>query len=246
MIGDTLYYIISGMLTAGILAGIALMSKVQTAVTGNRLSAVCMAAAIIITLLRYDLVSINFVIIIVPLAIGSVLALYWAMRVKMIAMPETVAIFNGFGGAASALVGAITLLEALETEAFNAATAGLAIAVGMLTLTGSLVAAGKLNGRLNQKPVVWKGHQAITTLTLVLSLFFVGLTLYDGIPIWIVVCVCAAASSFFGIAFAIRIGGADMPITISLLNSFSGVAGSIAGMAINDPLLVAVGGIVGA
>ena len=246
MINDTLYYIVCGLLVAGILSGIAFMSKVKTAVMGNRLSAVCIALAILLTLFRYNLITLNFSLIIGTMAAGTALGFWWAMRIKMIAMPQTVALLNGFGGAASALVGAITLIDGLGADLFNMLTAGLAVSVGIITLSGSLIAAGKLSGYMNQKPIILPGHQTITTMALVLSFTCTGLILFAGIPVYLIVITCSIAGSFFGIAFAIRIGGADMPITISLLNSLSGVAGSIAGMAIGDPLLVAVGGIVGA
>ena len=246
MITDTLYYAVSSLLVIGIMSGIFFMSKVKTAVTGNRLSAVCTGLAILITLLRYDIISIGIGFIAAPVIIGTIFGLIWARRIRMIAMPQFIAVLNGFGGMASALVGAITLFEGRGTSAFNIVTAGLAISVGTITLTGSLVAAGKLSGLVNQRPVVWKGHRTISAVTLILALALSVFTLYDGFPVWITVIACFAASGFFGIAFAVRIGGADMPITISLLNSLSGIAVAIAGMTTGDPLLVSSGGIVGA
>ena len=116
--------------------------------------------------------------------------------------------------------------------------------VGMLTLTGSVVAAMKLEEMMKQKPIVLRGHAVWTMGSLLFSLAcVVGLTM-DPSMLWL--CApCLLLSGVFGVLFAVRVGGADMPITISLLNSFSGVAGGIAGVAIADPLLVAVGGIVG-
>ncbi|MCL2833893.1 MAG: NAD(P)(+) transhydrogenase (Re/Si-specific) subunit beta [Treponema sp.] len=246
MIGNSFYLAAGGLLAIGILAGIALMGKVRTAAMGNRLSALCVAAAVLLTLLRFNILNIYLYLIIIPLAAGIIFSFFWAKKIKMITMPQSIAMLNGFGGAASALVGAVTLLGAAETDPFVRITCGLAITVGMSTLTGSLIAAGKLAGILKQKPVVWKAHQLITTALMVLSLVFSWLAMYTGFNSLAVVIICAAVSGLFGIAFAVRIGGADMPITISLLNSLSGVAGSAAGMAIGDPLLVAAGGIVGA
>ncbi|MDR0929260.1 MAG: NAD(P)(+) transhydrogenase (Re/Si-specific) subunit beta, partial [Oscillospiraceae bacterium] len=123
--------------------------------------------------------------------------------------------------------------------------AALAVALGMLTLTGSLVAALKLHGLMGQRPVVWPGHMLLTIGALVVTVMTI-VSLAANVAIDPMIALCLLASGFFGVAFAIRVGGADMPITISLLNAFSGVAAGIAGLAISDPLLVAIGGVVGA
>ena len=245
------YYVLCGVLTLGVLVGIALMSKVRTAVTGNLLSALCMAAAIVLTLFHagiFDKPSDLWLCLIVT-AIGLVVGLLWAARIKMIEMPEIVALFNGFGGAASALVALATLIF-LPRESMNLfalITGAIALAVGMITLTGSLIAGGKLHKIINGRPVIWKGHKLILNTTMVLVVVTMALIVFvSAIPMWLSCLLCTLLSAFFGVAFALRVGGADMPITISLLNSLSGVAGSIAGMAIGDPLLVAVGGVVGA
>jgi NAD(P) transhydrogenase subunit beta len=135
---------------------------------------------------------------------------------------------------------------------FSNVTAVLAIIVGLVTLVGSLVAAGKLHKLLSQRPVIWKNHSIILNFSLVLLAIsviysvFVGNVLDSSTDIVIILLISIIVSAIFGYAFSIRVGGADMPITISLLNSLSGVAGAIAGMAISDILLVSVGGIVGA
>src|SRR5690554_1917672 len=243
---EMVYYIICGILSITILLGISLMSKVKTAVLGNRLSAISILLAIVLTLIYYDIISIKTVIIIclVMIAIGSIIGFYLAKKVKMIQMPQMVALFNGFGGAASAIVGACAMFTYEST--FNLATSIMALVIGSLTFTGSLVAAGKLAKIIDGRPIKWKAHEFITSLTLVIILATVIITLIFDLPVLLMMLIALVLSSFFGYAFAIRVGGADMPITISLLNSFSGVAGAIAGMAIGDILLVAVGGIVGA
>ena len=245
------YYVLCGVLTLGVLVGIALMSKVRTAVTGNLLSALCMAAAIVLTLFHagiFDKPS-DLLLCLIVTAIGLVVGLLWAARIKMIEMPEIVALFNGFGGAASALVALATLIF-LPRESMNLfalITGAIALAVGMITLTGSLIAGGKLHKIINGRPVIWKGHKLILNTTMVFVVVTMALIIFvSAIPMWLSCLLCTLLSAFFGVAFALRVGGADMPITISLLNSLSGVAGSIAGMAIGDPLLVAVGGVVGA
>ena len=234
--------IISALLALLVLAGISMMSKVKTAVAGNLLSALAMLCGIVATLLFAGVVSVWTIY--VSILIGALAGSLLAARVKMIQMPQTVALFNGLGGGASALVG---ILSVQGEGAFVRFTALLAVAVGMVTLVGSLVAAGKLHRVLPQKPVVWKGHALCTLLFLALTLGFVVAGVFTS-GAGLVVCLVGAfvSASLFGLWFSLRVGGADMPITISLLNSLSGVAGSIAGMAIGDVFLVAVGGIVGA
>ena len=237
-----LQIILSAVLAALVLAGISMMSKVRTAVAGNLLSAFAMLCGIVGTLFFAGVVSVwtIYVSILVGALIGSLLA----ARVQMIQMPQTVALFNGLGGGASALVG---LLSVHGDTAFVRFTALLAVAVGMVTLVGSLVAAGKLHRVLPQKPVVWKAHALCTLLFLALTLAFVVAGAFvQGIGLTVCLAGAFVFASLFGLWFSLRVGGADMPITISLLNSLSGVAGSIAGMAIGNVFLVAVGGIVGA
>ena len=264
------YYIICALLSIGVLVGIALMSKVKTSIFGNLFSAVCMLIAIIITLVYYNVFSADGTakwlaptLLLVAMVLGGVIGLIWTKRVKMIEMPQVVALFNGFGGGASALVAIVSLLGvSVKVQGgyfsdiniyFSNVTAGLALSVGIITLVGSLIAAGKLHKILPQKPIVYKNHQVYTMLFLVLSIISIiisGFITFDPkytTALRIVVIVLGIlASGAFATFFAIRVGGADMPVMISLLNSLSGVAGAIAGMAIGDILLVSVGGIVGA
>ena len=244
---ETLYYIICVLLSVAVLTGISFMSKVKTAVAGNLISAVSVLLGIIITLIYKDIFSAwtVYIFMLIGVLFGSALAL----RVKMIQMPQLVALLNGVGGLASALVGILSLLGIgnliNEYPVFVSVTSVLAIVVGLVTLFGSLVAAGKLHKLLPQKSVVWKNHSTIVTgfvVILICTIIYSAFTSNTSI----VLIVSVVISSLFGYAFAIRVGGADMPITISLLNSLSGVAGAIAGMAVNDLMLVSVGGIVGA
>jgi len=254
---SALQIIISGVLALMVMAGIAMMSRVQTAVRGNLLSALAMLAGVVATLFFAGVVTAWTIwpALIIGALIGSVMA----RKVQMIQMPQTVALFNGLGGGASALVGLLSALGIGFTQAqIDAITAGgywpfvhvtglLAVAVGMITLVGSMVAAGKLHRLLPQQPLVWPLH------TLVTVVFFLVTVAFVLVGCWVprqmmphCLLGTAVAAAFFGLYFSVRVGGADMPITISLLNSLSGVAGSIAGMAISDVFLVAVGGIVGA
>ena len=255
---DIYQIFISSLLAVTVLLGISMMSRVKTAVAGNFLSAVALLTGVGVTLLFAGILSVWTLW--VAIAIGALVGSLLAQRVKMIQMPQMVALFNGLGGGASALVGMMTLKCSMlnaQCSMFTVATALLAVAVGMVTLVGSLVAAGKLHRVLPQKPLVWKGHTAVTLLLLAVTV--AGIVLGTLNAQWpspfrgseegvcqLSIIIVAAASSLFGLYFSVRVGGADMPITISLLNSLSGVAGSIAGMAIGDVFLVAVGGIVGA
>ncbi len=245
---DSVYYVLCIVLGGLVLLGISMMSKVKTALWGNLLSCACMVAAIVLTVVRYDF-SGKWVWLILGLAPAIVAGAVLARKVKMIEMPQTVAMLNGFGGAASALVAAVTLTDGKAIGAFDTITGGIALIIGMVTLLGSILAAGKLAKWFNQRPVILKGHTTLVLLSGVLAVFCI-LPLFlcrenNGMLILFTL-LCAILAGSFGWLFVLRVGGADMPITISLLNSLSGVAGGIAGMAIGEPLLVAVGGIVGA
>ena len=246
-ISNPVYYVICGILSILVLAGIAMMSKVKSAARGNALSATAMGLGVIVTLLKLQVVT--FPWLIAGILIGGIIGVLLYTRVKMIQMPQMVALLNGIGGGASALVGALTLFQLKDNVHFTLVTAFLAIIIGMLTLVGSLVAAGKLHRVLPQKSVVWPFHNVATSLTLVVAIFFLLIgTINYQMPTALLYAMIGTMlfSALFGLYFSIRVGGADMPITISLLNSLSGVAGAIAGMAIGDIFLVAVGGVVGA
>ncbi|MBQ4543362.1 MAG: NAD(P)(+) transhydrogenase (Re/Si-specific) subunit beta [Clostridia bacterium] len=232
---ETVYYIISAVLVLGVLIGISMMSKVKSANNGNTISAICTLIAILVVMYNCEILTAWQAWL--GLAIGAVIGIIGAVKVKMIEMPQAVALLNGFGGLASALVAILTIWQ--TEEMFVIYVGAVALVVGFVTFTGSVVAAGKLHKLLPQKPVVWKAHSFIVAITIIATVLAVVLC-----PdcIWLI----SVLSAFFGVAFAIRVGGADMPITISLLNSLSGVAGGIAGIAVGDVLLVAIGGVVGA
>lgn len=246
IIGTNLYYILCALLSLLVLLGIFLMSKVELAALGNAISAVALGLGIILTLIYHEILPVW--ILYPAMGVGSVIGLILALRVKMIAIPELVALFNGVGGAASALVGLFAYMGiGSESDYFSKTSALLAVAVGMLTLIGSLIASAKLHKMISQKPIVLPLHSFFTGLSLLLTVLGVVFgVLYDGNLGIILMISVFLFSSAFGLLFTVRVGGADMPITISLLNSFSGVAGAISGLAINDVLLVSVGAIVGA
>ena len=244
-----IYYVICGVLSLLVLFGIYLMSDVKKSVLGNRISAFAMLASIVVTLVYNKILPVWYIYL--CMVIGAIIGIIFTLKVKMIQMPQLVALLNGLGGASSALVGIFAILGIGVGEAkgiFSDLTSGIAIAVGFVTLIGSLVAAGKLHRVLPQKPIVYKGHKYYTLISLMLTLSsIIGLVfINEEIIFTILVISLSVFSSLFGLFFSIRVGGADMPITISLLNSFSGVAAAIAGLAISDALLVSIGGIVGA
>ena len=241
---DLVYYLLCGICVVAVLLGINMMSKVKSSVRGNGLSAVAMAAAIVlIWVTRNENAGITVVLgICISLAAGTVIGVYGAAKAKMIDMPQIIALLNGLGGGASALVAAVTAMDS-GVPVFEAITAGLALSIGALTLTGSLVAAGKLARILDAKPKSLPRHGAI--MAVLTGAILIGIVLQTFVSgVWAIP--VAILSLVIGVVFVMRVGGADMPITISLLNALSGVAGGIAGMAINEPLLVAIGGIVGA
>jgi NAD(P) transhydrogenase subunit beta len=246
LLSDPVYYILCIVLASAVLLGIHFMSRVETAKRGNQISALAIALGIIITLIKKDILP---VWLIYPgMVIGLIIGLILAKRVKMIQMPQLVALLNGIGGAASAIVASFALITMYHSpELFGKTTASLAIVIGAVTLFGSLVAAGKLHKVLPQKPVILPAHEPLTGILLLVLLVTVilgGFLNVISAPFLLVIMLLFAAA--FGVVFSIRVGGADMPITISLLNSLSGVAAAIAGFAVTDILLVAVGGIVGA
>jgi H+-translocating NAD(P) transhydrogenase subunit beta len=246
LLSDPLYYALCVILASAVLLGIHLMSRVETAKSGNQISALAISLGIVVTLVKKDILP---VWLLYPgMLAGLVIGLVLAKRVKMIQMPQLVALLNGIGGAASAIVASFALVSLYHSsEFFGKTTASLAVVVGVITLTGSLVAAGKLHKVLNQKPVILPFHQNFAgSLLFILLVSVLSGGFIPVLPSGTLLAVMIIAAAAFGIVFSIRVGGADMPITISLLNSLSGVAAAIAGFAVTDILLVAVGGIVGA
>ena len=239
------YNIIAAVLSISILYGLSLMSKVRTSVRGNLVSATAMGAAILVTMYKDG--ALASPVIWGAIAVGVAFGLFLANKVKMLQMPQLVAFLHGIGGGAAAIVGVLVLLDTGAETVFARANAGLALVTGMITIAGSFVAAGKLHQILPQKPIRLKGHSRL--INLIVAVIAVSVLVCTFAPNFLFlpnVGLMFAAGALFGIVFTIRVGGADMPITISLLNSFGGVSAAIAGLAIADPLLVAIGGVVGA
>lgn len=180
------------------------------------------------------------------LAAGAAGGLVMATRVKMIQMPELVALFNGIGGAASAIV-ALLILLGPPGDPVTRVAAFIAVAIGAVTFSGSAVAVLKLARVLGPRPIVVRGHGAWNLgLTAALALLATaGGALQGGhaaTAAWLTLALGLAA----GLMVLLRVGGADMPVSISFLNALSGVAAAVAGYAVHNPALVAVGALVGA
>ena len=226
------------------IVGLKRLGGPRTARSGNRIAALGMLAAIVITLATQGIL--NWATVIAGLLLGAVIGAWAAIRVKMTAMPQMVAAFNGFGGIASALVAATEIVEG-DLSGLAAATVVsilVSIVIGSVTFTGSFIAFGKLQGILPGRPIVYPGQQWVN------GIIGVGLTvlaIWSGVTgneagYWIV----GGVALVIGVIAVIPIGGADMPVVISLLNSFSGLAAAAAGFVIESNPLIIGGALVGA
>jgi NAD(P) transhydrogenase subunit beta len=243
---NSLYYTLALICVIGIIWGIRLMNSPKTAISGNLLGAISLSITVLLTLLKYGILS-DYVLWAGMIA-GGLIGYYISIKVTMLKIPQMVALFNGLGGGASGLVAIIILAENHNIEnLFIKITAVLGLIVGWITFSGSIVAALKLDQKISQKPIQLKKHNLIIGISSALTcIIAILLIIKSSGSLLFLTLLLLANSSIWGIILTIRVGGADMPITISLLNSLSGVAGAVTGLAIYDPVLVAVGGIVGA
>lgn len=225
--------------------GLKKLSSPATARNGNLLSALGMFLGIIVTLLNRHIVSFEYIII--GIIVGSLIGVISAKKVKMTAMPEMVAIFNGFGGGASALVAIGEYLRTPITALGinDLITMGLSVLVGAVTFTGSFIAFGKLRGFVPGKPIVYAGQKIVSA--------FIGLVILFCIVMFVIepslqsyLYVNLILSLILGVLIVIPIGGADMPVVIALLNSYSGIAAMLTGFVLNNNLLIVSGALVGA
>ncbi len=243
--------------------GIKMLGSADTARTGNRLSSVGMLLAVVATLLYLGL---DWTMVIGGILLGGMIGAVAATRVKMTGMPELVALFNGFGGLASLLVAAAEYaklrtsgvdhyLELLEAQSgvtvpawFVLLAVGLTALVGGITFTGSLVAWGKLSGKLPGKPSLFPGQQFVNIALMVVAAVGVALMVAGGdSPLAFAAGLALVALSLIlGVLITVPIGGGDMPVVIALLNSLSGVAAAMAGFIILNNVLVVAGCLVGA
>ena len=221
--------------------GLKLLGSADSARRGNMMSAIAMLLAIVSALLDQGIVEYQWILL--GFVIGGATGGLVARQVKMTAMPEMVALFNGFGGLASLLVGTAAL--STNPSTFTLVSIVLSILIGGLTFTGSLIAYGKLSETLSSGAVIFRGQQIVNSL-LVLGIFASAtmFCLEPGNMQWLFL--VETLSLLFGVMAVIPIGGADMPVVISLLNSYSGLAACAAGFAINNNILIVAGSLVGA
>ena len=223
--------------------GIKKLSHPKTARDGNFVAASGMLIAIVATLVFYS--NIDFQLILIGMAIGAIIGATFAIKVEMTQMPQMVAIFNGFGGGASALIASAEFLSSGNINTFTMSTIMISIFVGTLTLTGSFIAFGKLQGFISGQPIVFPGQQALNAiLALVLLAISILVVQTSGEMNYFYGVI--AISAILGITLTIPIGGADMPVVISLLNSYSGVAAAATGFVLMNNGLIISGALVGA
>ena len=241
-----LFYLIAAVL---FILGLKGLSSPRTAVRGNLLSSAGMLLAIVVTLLDKRIVS--FEVIVAGVVVGALIGVVLAYRVPMTGVPQVVAIFNGFGGGASAIAVGAALEEALKGGflesvdvqfTISAAAAGL---IGGVSLTGSAIAFGKLQGFVRERPILIPGRHVVNVA---LALVCLGLSAWlvvdasNSLPFWILL----GVATVLGIMLVIPIGGADMPVVISLLNAYSGLAAAGHGWVLNNNVLIIAGSLVGA
>ena len=208
--------------------GLKMLSHPKTARNGNIVASLGMLIAVIATV--YLGTSLDFYKILIAMTIGSIIGAFFAIRVEMTQMPQLVAIFNGFGGAASALVASAeffkTLNSAEEPTLFLILTITLSVLIGTLTFTGSFIAFGKLQGLITTKPVTFTGQQILNAILAIIMFIAAYMMPTYGVNSFYLI---IGLSALLGILLVIPIGGADMPVVISLLNSYSGIAAAMTG-----------------
>ena len=233
-------YIIAAVL---FIFGLKLMSSPATAVRGNLLSAVGMLLAILVTLVSREIVEYQWIA--AGVVVGAIVGALAAQKVAMTSMPEMVALFNGSGGVASLFVGWAALYNAGNTT-FTIVTILLSILIGGMTFSGSIIAWGKLSEVMTSRAIVFGAQRVVNALLLVALIYCGVMFALDPVldsPYFYAVIVL---SLVFGVMAVIPIGGADMPVVISLLNSYSGLAACAAGFAIHNNILIVAGSLVGA
>ena len=241
-----LFYLVAAVL---FILGLKGLSHPRTAVRGNLLGSAGMLLAIVVTLLDKRIVS--FEVIVAGIVVGALIGAVMAYRAPMTAIPQVVAIFNGFGGGASALAVGAALEEALRGGfveeidfQFTLSAAGAAL-IGAISFTGSGIAFGKLQGLIKERPILLPARHMINVILVLVCLGLSAWLVGDpssSLPFWILV----GVASLLGIMLVIPIGGADMPVVISLLNAYSGIAAAGHGWVLNNSVLIIAGSLVGA
>jgi NAD(P) transhydrogenase subunit beta len=229
--------------------GLKMMSNPKTARNGNLLGACGMTMAIVGTIVLHkgEVKPIIYILIFAAIAIGTIIGFLTAKKVKMTAMPQLVSIFNGMGGGCAALISLIEFNHHLEmnlpaeTGFMIAVTAGLII--GSVSFAGSMIAFLKLNGTMN-KPIRLPSYNILDTIIMIGVLALGAYIIYSGGSLTLMYLLFSSAL-LYGILFTIPIGGADMPVVISLLNSFTGMAAGFGGFLYNNKIMLTGGILVG-
>jgi len=237
-----LAYIVASIL---FILGIKMLGKPQRARQGNMVSALGMLIAIVAVLFECCL---SYEWVIAGIIIGSLIGAIAARTVQMTAMPQMVAVLNGFGGIASLLVGWENFHSQPDSNLIVRVAILLAVLIGGVAFSGSLVAYGKLAGRISGRPIVFKGQQLTNAAFVAVILISGAVLLYHptGALAYVLFVLIMGLSLALGIIAVIPIGGADMPVVIALLNSYSGLAASAAGFIILNTVLIVAGSLVGA
>jgi NAD(P) transhydrogenase subunit beta len=228
--------------------GIKMLGRTTTARKGNFFSSMGMFIAIFATVIQVE--AITLVDILICVIIGSALGLLIAFKVQMTKVPEMVALFNGFGGLASLAVALAdfwlnTQEKGLQVDQITGISVAISILIGGVTFTGSIIAFLKLNGKVSGKAITFTGQHLINLLLLIAAVGVSVFALTDfSNPTFMIA--LAILSLVIGILVVIPIGGADMPVVISLLNSYSGMAACATGFVLNNNVLIVAGALVGA
>jgi len=232
-----LFYLISAVC---FILGLKRLSHPKTARSGNFLAALGMLIAIAATLASSDVLDLQLIAI--GIGTGAVIGLLFATRVQMTEMPQMVAIFNGLGGSASALVASSEFFK-IDDLSFIIC---LSVFIGTLTFSGSFIAFGKLQGIVSGRAVTFKGQQALNALIFAAIVVLISVNNLEVISAYNIFYLVVLLAFLLGIGLTIPIGGADMPVVISLLNSYSGIAAAATGFLIDNQALIISGSLVGA
>ena len=227
------------------ITGIKMLGKEDTAVKGNFLSALAMLIAVVITFLDPD-VQVNPYLILAGIGVGAIVGSLIALKVKMTSIPEMVALFNGFGGLATFFI-AWSEFNSVPDNTFQYVLIMLTTYIGGVTFSGSIVAYGKLSEKLKiqKTSIITKFFTTIFYVSIIYLIYSI-LIANIFIPPFDFFIVLLALTLLGGIGFVIPIGGGDMPVVISLLNSFSGIAAAFAGLLLLNNVLIVAGSLVGA
>ena len=222
------------------------MTQASTARRGVLAGEIGFGIAIVATLFWPDITSEGYLLIAVALLIGSAIGVPLGLMVPMTAMPQRIALSHAFGGLAAGLIGiAHFYLEREEFSKFDLGVIGIEIGLGMLVFTGSLMAAGKLQEWLPQRPIVYPMQNFVNAGVLAAALALVIYQIYNPEQDWAVPAI-AALGLVFGVFLIIPIGGADMPTVIALLNAYAGLSAAALGFVLDSQLLIVAGALDGA